>query len=493
MSHSHGEPLMHRIRHLALTALLLAGAHPSAAQYTLDDAFPSLPAFSLPVEIARPDDGTDRLFIVQQRGKILIVRTTQPSVPPRLFLDLSDVVSKSGGETGLLGLAFHPSFVTNRTFYVSYTSSASGTLRSVISRFTVSPDDPDSALRGSELPLLTQDQPYENHNGGRIAFTPEGYLMIALGDGGSGNDPQNNGQSRRTLLGKLLRIDVDTSSPPRQYGVPPSNPFAGNTQGFREEIYAYGLRNPWKFSHDPVTGTLWAGDVGQSAREEIDTIVSGGNYGWRLMEGNLCTPGVNPTCADTAGLIRPVWEYGRSAGDVSVTGGFVYRGSAIPTLQGRYIYGDFASGRIWALTLTGAGPATNTLVMDSPHTISTFGVDRLQELYVASYAGGRILRLMGPATDTSSPPAPVSFAILENYPNPFNASTTVRYQIPSPERIRLSVVDALGREVALLADTLAAAGVHEIRWNAAQHTSGAYYIRLQTRQSIISRPIILMR
>jgi glucose/arabinose dehydrogenase len=483
------------MRQLVLTLIIATtAAAPSArAQYALEDAFPALPAFSLPIELVPPGDGTGRMFVAEQRGRIYVFDIADPAGTRRVFLNLSDIVSTSGGETGLLGLAFHPAYETNGLFFVNYTSSRSGSLKSHVSRFAVSATDPDSAVEESEVVLFTEDQPYENHNGGKLAFGPDGLLYVSLGDGGSGNDPGNNGQSRTTLLGKILRIDVDTPAPPLEYSIPSTNPFAGNTQGFREEIYAYGLRNPWKFSFDAETGTLWAGDVGQGAREEIDTIVLGGNYGWRLMEGTLCTPGVNPSCQDTAGLLLPVWDYGRSAGDVSVTGGYVYRGSAIPGLRGRYVYGDFASGRIWALTVVAGSPATNALLLDSPQQISAFGVDRQDELYVVGYGTGRIYRLTGPATSVESQHMPVSFGLDQNFPNPFNPSTRIAFRIPESGRIRLSVHDLLGREAAVLVDGVTPAGNHEVRFDAGGLPSGVYVIRLASGALVDARRMLLLR
>jgi len=492
---------MNHARHI-LAALLVVCAGHAHAQYALQDVFPGLPAFSLPIELVHPGDGTDRLFVVEQRGRIYVFDSALPVAPPRLFLNLSDIVSVSGGETGLLGLAFHPSYASNGFFYVDYTSSHSGSLKSYVSRFSVSTTNPDSAVKASEVIMLIADQPFENHNGGKVAFGPDGYLYISLGDGGSGNDPMNNGQTLSSPLGKILRIDVDTATPPLAYGIPPTNPFAGNAQGFRQEIYAYGLRNPWKFSFDSWTGKLWAGDVGQGAREEIDTIVLGGNYGWRLMEGTLCTPGVNPTCQDTAGLLRPVWDYNRSAGDVSVTGGYVYRGTSVPGLRGKYVYGDFVSGRIWALTAGGANSATNELLLDSPHQISTFAVDRQSELYVVAYGSGKIYRLTGPTTSVEPRAIPVAFGLGQNYPNPFNPETRIRYSVgedpasasggPSRHTI-LAVYDLLGREVAVLVDEKTPAGSYEVGFDGEGLPSGVYVYRLTAGAFVESRRMLLLR
>lgn len=364
----------------------------SAAQIQVQEAFPGLPAFSRPLELTQPPDGSNRFFVVEQDGRIWVFSNDSSVTTRQLFIDLSDSVEQGGSETGLLGLAFHPDYATNGYFFVNYTAIV-GSRKSYITRFRASESNPDSADRNSRTIFLVQNQPYSNHNGGRLAFGPDGYLYIALGDGGSGGDPQGNGQNRATLLGKILRIDVDSASNGRQYSIPPTNPYYGNTQGFKEEIYAYGLRNTWKFSFDPLTGRLWAGDVGQVTREEIDIIDAGGNYGWNKMEGFLCYG----TC-DTTGknLLRPVWDYPRSQG-YSVTGGYVYRGTAIPSLVHKYIYGDYGTGRIWALTFNGTS-FTNTQLYDASFFISSFGVDAQQNQFVVSYGTGRIFKLTGPST-----------------------------------------------------------------------------------------------
>mgnify|MGYP001262301701 CR=1 FL=1 len=251
------------------------------AQYELEIAFPNL-TFARPVDLQHAGDGSDRIFIVEQAGVIRVFANTSSVATADTFLNIQNRVNDSGNEEGLLGLAFHPNFATNGYFYVNYT--ASNPRRTVVARYRVSAN-PNRADANSEFVLLTVNQPYENHNGGQLAFGPDGYLYIGMGDGGSGGDPQNNGQDRRGLLGDMLRIDVDNPAGGLNYGIPPDNPFVGNTSGYREEIYAYGFRNPWRFSFDFVTGWLWVGDVGQGSREEVDIVEKGLNYGWRIMEG----------------------------------------------------------------------------------------------------------------------------------------------------------------------------------------------------------------
>jgi len=350
------------------------------------DAFPAL-SFQRPVGVYAAPDGTNRLFVVEQRGVIRVLQDDAGSAEAPTFLDIRGRVDDGGNEEGLLGLAFHPDFADNGRFYLDFTASGPG--RTVIAEYKVDSSDPDHADAGTETVILEVEQPYSNHNGGQVAFGPDGYLYIALGDGGSGGDPQGNGQNRGTLLGSILRIDVDNPSGGRGYGIPADNPFAGNSAGYREEIFAYGLRNPWRFSFDPDTGDLWAGDVGQNRIEEVDLVENGGNYGWNVMEGNSC---YEPSSGcDQVGLILPVAEYGHDMG-ISVTGGFVYRGSDITELQGRYIYGDFGSGRIWSLNASAPDDPQVELLADTPLAIASFGVDNRGEILICAF-DGKIYRL----------------------------------------------------------------------------------------------------
>jgi len=350
------------------------------AGYKPVSAFPQL-SFTRPVDLQHPPDNTNRLFVVEQAGLISVFPNDPKATTKKTFLDIREKVDDEGNEEGLLGLAFHPDFQTNGYVYVNYT--ASDPNRTVISRFKVSTSNADAADPESELVLLTFEQPYSNHNGGQVSFGPDGYLYIAVGDGGSGGDPHDNGQNRATLLGSILRIDVDKQENGKKYGIPSDNPFAKNKNGYRAEIYAYGLRNPWRFSFDTENGQLWTGDVGQNAYEEIDIIEKGGNYGWNTMEGNHCFEPKND--CDHSGLKMPVHEYGRSEG-ISVTGGFVYRGSALKDLHGKYVYADYATRRVWALDDRN-GRAGNTLLFEADFNISSFGVDQHQELYLCGFDG----------------------------------------------------------------------------------------------------------
>jgi glucose/arabinose dehydrogenase len=329
-----------------------------------------------PVSITHAGDS--RLFITLQPGLVVIWDGTE--ILPQPFLDIQSLVL-AGGERGLLSIAFHPRYRENGFFFVNYTNSGGHT---VVARYSVS-SDPNRADPMSARQILFVEQPFSNHNGGQMQFGPDGYLYIGMGDGGSGGDPGNRAQNLSDLLGKMLRIDVDSGTP---YRIPPSNPFTGNPS-VRDEIWAYGLRNPWRFSFDRATGDLWIADVGQGLWEEVSfqpaTSIGGENYGWRRMEGTHCfNPGSN---CNTGSLVLPVIEYGHTGGACSVTGGYVYRGSSFPRLQGMYIYGDYCNGKIWGATRDALGRVTSRELLDTNILISTFGEDMNGELYVANHSG----------------------------------------------------------------------------------------------------------
>ncbi len=351
-----------------------------------------------PVQVAHAGDGSGTLYVVEQVGRIQTIKNGTLGAAP--FLDIS-ARALAGGERGLLGLAFPQGYATKGYFYVNYTRSPDGA--TVIARYRVT-HDPDVADPSSEEILLVIDQPFGNHNGGQIAFGPDGFLYIGMGDGGSGGDPQNNAQNPATLLGKMLRIDVEGGVFP--YAVPPGNPFVGSG-GFRGEIWALGLRNPWRFSFDRGTGDLYIGDVGQGSFEEVDfqpaTSAGGENYGWNVLEGNSCFGGGVCNAAD---FVPPVAVYDHSGGNCSITGGTVYRGNAYPGLQGIYLYGDFCTGQIFGLTRDGSA-WENALLLDAPFSISSFGEDEAGNLYATNYGGGSVHEIVA-QNDPPSPPALVS-------------------------------------------------------------------------------------
>ena len=395
----HGGALMRRLTMLrglaAAAGLLLVGAGLPAAAAAGPSATPIALAvratgLSNPVFVTSAPDGSGRLFIVEQGGKIKILKNG--AVLPTPFLTVTYAVM-GGSEQGLLGLAFHPSYKTNGKFYVDYTN-ADGT--SVVREYQRSATNPDLADPTKTRVILRQAQPYANHNGGMLAFSKGGYLFIGFGDGGSAGDPGNRAQNLGTWLGKILRIDVNGTTSTHNYRVPSSNPFVGRTG--LDEIWQYGVRNPWRFSFDRATGSLWIGDVGQGRYEEVDRAVytssgpgRGWNWGWRVMEGSHC---FNPsTGCNTSGKALPLLDYDHSAGRCAVTGGYVYRGSAIPALVGAYLFGDFCSGEIWAVDAGAGRPAAKTLKLATGFPISSFGEDQSGELYVVDY-GGRVLQVV---------------------------------------------------------------------------------------------------
>ncbi|HMQ30387.1 MAG TPA: PQQ-dependent sugar dehydrogenase [Chloroflexaceae bacterium] len=339
-----------------------------------------------PTHVTSAGDGSGRLFVTEQAGLILVVRDGQLVEEP--FLDLLALVGANGNEQGLLSVAFHPDYAANGRFYVNYTDRDGTT---VVARYSVSADNPDRADAASAQVLLTIEQPAPNHNGGLLKFGPDGYLYIGTGDGGAAGDPWGNAQSLDTLLGKLLRIDVDGGEP---YAVPEDNPFGGFA-GERPEIWAYGLRNPWRFSFDRATGDLYIGDVGQNEYEEVNFVsaasMGGENYGWDIMEGREC---YDARSCEQAGLTMPVATYSHSAGDgCSITGGYVYRGAAFPQLEGVYLYADYCSGNLWGLRapfVEGGGALLATLDL----RVTSFGEDEVGELYLADREGGGIYRLV---------------------------------------------------------------------------------------------------
>ena len=344
-------------------------------------AFPNL-SFERLTNLAQPEGEGRWLFVSEQAGTIHGFANAPDVAESFVFLDITDRVSTRGSEEGLLGLAFDPEYAENGRFYLYY--SASNPRRSVVSRFQVNKEDPTQADVDSEVIVMEIPQPYSNHNGGQLAFGPDGYLYIGLGDGGSAGDPMSNGQDLGTVLGSVLRIDVSRETDRPGYGIPNGNPFSG-VEGAREEIWAYGLRNPWRFSFDRETGDLWLGDVGQRLWEEIDLIEKGGNYGWNIMEGAHC---FRPkTGCDAGGLEAPVLEYSSDEG-CSVIGGYVYRGDRLPSLWGAYVYADYCSGSIWALRYKDGSITDQRLIARFDGNITSFGEDGEGNLYILTQSSG---------------------------------------------------------------------------------------------------------
>ena len=379
-----------------LTASDAGDRLPALRPGAVERVFPNL-EFSRLTNLVQPDDGSNRFFVTEQAGLIRVFPDRQDVNEAPVFLDITDRVSQGHNEEGLLGMAFDPGFIDNGFLYVYY--SAANPRRSVLSRFYVSSIDTNSADVDSELVVLEIPEPAGNHNGGQLAFGPDGLLYIGVGDGGRGGDPFGNGQNTGTLLGAILRIDVSSAKAGEPYKIPASNPFVG-VDGSRGEIFAYGLRNPWRFSFDIGPGDMppgepvkiWVADVGQNQWEEIDLVRSGLNYGWNIMEGAHCfSPGSD--CSEE-GLELPLAEYGRDAG-CSVTGGYVYRGNSLPSLIGAYVFGDFCSGSIWGMRYDGTSVTNSLLLAKSGLNITSFGQDLTGEIYVLSRNAG-IYRLSNP-------------------------------------------------------------------------------------------------
>ena len=480
-----------------LSLILLAGCRAPRIQaqsgIQVEAAFPDI-RFTRPVDLQAAGDGSNRIFIVEQRGVIKVLDTDDANPAATVFLDIQNRVRDRGNEEGLLGLAFHPDYVANGFFFVYYT--ADSPRRSVLARYRVSTSDPGRGDRSSETVLLTEAQPASNHNGGQIAFGPDGYLYVGLGDGGGANDQFGHGQIRSTILGAILRIDVNTSGGGRAYGIPADNPYVGNSLGYREEIYAYGLRNPWRFSFDADTGRLFTADVGQNAYEEINLIEKGGNYGWNTMEGNHCFR-PRQGC-DRTGLTLPIAEYAHNGQPKSVTGGYVYRGARAPTLTGKYIYADYVDGRIWALAMDGE-TITNTELTDTRLQIASFGEDEAGELYICAF-DGLLYRFAPTNTSTGAADVPEASAhIVSNHPNPFREETTIRYVLDDSYPIDLAVYNMQGRRLHSLETGMMEAGEYHVRWdghNGDGHrlAAGVYTIRLMTGDHVhSSRQVVLLR
>ena len=462
------------------------------------EAFPNL-TFTQPLHLTHSNDGTNRIYVVQQTGIIKVFpndsNATTGSV--QTFLDISNKISASSGEEGLLGLAFHPSYSTNGYIYIDYT--APNPLRTVISRYKVMNNNPNKIDSLSEYKILEILQPFTNHNGGTVMFGLDGYLYIGMGDGGSGGDPYNNAQNTQVLLGKMLRIDINDTTTATRYVIPNTNPFYGRPDSGRAEIFAWGLRNPWKYSQDAVTGLIYVGDVGQNLWEEIDILQNGKNYGWRVLEGFAC---YNPsTNCDTTGKTMPIKVYDHSSGNCSITGGYVYRGNRRPELAGAYIYGDYCTGIIRMLRYTNGIITADSLLFNLQHPVSSFGIDQFNELYIVGYANGKIYRFNRSSASSVSGNQnniPVNFELKQNYPNPFNPSTLIGYSLPHISNVTLIISDILGRRIRTLVNTTQLTGNYSIYWNSKDESgktvsSGIYFYSLITDNFKSTKRMLLVK
>ncbi len=484
---------------LAFLPIVLAVLQPAGALESLRIA----DGLAYPIFVTAPP-GDARLFILEQRGVIKLWRDDQ--VLPTPFLDIEALVTDIGGfsEQGLLGLAFHPEFASNGHFFVNYTDNAGNT---VVARYTVS-GDPDLADPQSAVEILTISQPQSNHNGGMIAFGADGYLYIGTGDGGGAGDPGNRAQNLATLLGKMLRIDIDAGPP---YGIPPDNPFVAEPEA-RPEIWAYGLRNPWRWSFDRDTGDLWLGDVGQTEWEEIDYQAAaspgGENYGWRLMEGFHCyNP---PVDCDDGTLTYPIHEYDHNDGRCSVTGGYVYRGAAVPELVGHYFFADFCSRQIWSLRYEGGSVVdlqerTDDLAPGgglSIDWISSFGEDGFGELYIVDRGtgdNGEIYKILPSATSVEEDRASAAGLRWQRLaPNPFGSRMRLQLALDEAGHLEVHVIDSGGRVLHELARGRYDAGSHDFEWDGRDLDgrpveAGVYYVTARLGAQRVARSVQLLR
>jgi len=470
--------------------ILAAAASPAFSAYGVENAFPNLPLFTEPIDVEDPMDGTDRLFVIEKEGRIRVFQNDPSVSSAGTFLTLVDSVTNIW-ESGLLGLTFHPNYENNGYFYVIYVSKAP--MRTILARYSVS-GNPDVADPTSHFRLLEIPQINLYHKGGGLVFGPDGYLYVSLGEDGQINDSQN----LSSLKGKLLRLDVDSPSGGLNYGIPPDNPFAGNLQGWREEIWAFGFRNPWRFSIDPMTGRLWLGDVGLDTYEEIDLVKKGRNYGWPRLEGTMCA---YPPVCDTTGLNidLPLHQYPHtSPWGAAVMGGHVYHGTRTPSLVGMYIFTDHSSGEMWGLEYDGVNPPFRRFLYAAPNPqifrIADFCVDKDNELFFSSYINGRIHQLTEILTAVGAPP-PGAAGMVSVHPNPFAGETRIRYA--SPGRASLEIFDVQGRFVRRLVDR--SAGNGEVAWDGRDHSgqptaSGVYFARLAIEGKVVaSRRVVLLK
>ncbi|MBX7043617.1 MAG: PQQ-dependent sugar dehydrogenase [Ignavibacteria bacterium] len=448
-----------------------------AQPFEFVNAFPNV-SFSSPLYVTHANDGSNRVFVVEKTGLIKVLPNDSNTTDSRVFLDLTNKIL-NGSERGLLGLAFHPNYSANGYFYVDYTRAGDGA--TIVSRFSRSTNDPNKADSLSELILLTISQPYSNHNGGIVFFGLDGYLHIGMGDGGSGGDPGNRAQNVDELLGKVLRINVDSASGGNNYSIPATNPFAQG--GGRPEIFTIGMRNPWRISVDATTGLIWCADVGQDAWEEVDLLEVGKNYGWRCYEGNATynTSG----CGPVANYTFPVKVYQNIGSECSVTGGYVYRGQRRPELTGQYIYADYCSRKVWRLKYEGGTVTGDSLIATAPSSVYSFGTDQNNELYLCA-SNNIVYRfnrsdLVNVSNGQSF--VPDGFSLDQNYPNPFNPETRISYYVPELSKMKLTIYNSQGREVRTLVNTVQLAGKYNIVWNGKDAygnntASGAYFYNL---------------
>lgn len=462
---------------LLLLSTVLLHAQPKLELQTFKAGFIN------PVDIE--NNGDDRLFIVEKRGLIRIIKDDEVLSTP--FLDIDTKVNSGASERGLLGLAFHPDYVDNGYFFVHYTDIAGS---SVIARYQVSADNPDVAVVASEKKILTVAQPFSNHNAGDLAFGPDGYLYIPMGDGGSGGDPGNRSQTRTELLGKLLRINIDEGDP---YSIPEDNPFAMDDFTL-DEIWAVGLRNPWRVSFDRKTGDLWIADVGQNEQEEINyqpaNSMGGENYGWRCFEGTEGFNSNNGTCLSEVESTLPAFAYGHENGNCggSVTGGYVYRGQNYPLMYGHYIFVDYCTGQFYSVTRASSSDPWQsfTLIRGNGSEYSTFGEDANGELYVAGVSTGIIYRVTEQTLTSVEAPEWATSVLIS--PNPATQEANIQVDLQSPANLEISIRNQLG-QIVVLKDLGTVENI-ATSLNLEGLANGVYFVTLRTGQQQFTQQLL---
>jgi len=446
--------------------------------------------FDFPLGIRFPDDGTNKAYIVERAG-IVKVLDNEPDVEEvGIFMDISERFATSP-PGDLMAIEFHPNYAENGHFFAKY--KLQNPEREVLSRFTRSESDPFVADPESEVILLELETPgnTQNHYAGDLAFGTDGYLYIPTGDGGTYLDAAGNSQNLSVLLGKVLRLDVDNPAGGLNYGIPPDNPFVGNDQGWREEIFARGLRNPWRLTIDRETGDVWVGNVGESTWEEVEYVTAGSNHGWPIMEGPVCAPFGPPEC-DQEGLRLPVWAYTHETG-ISITGGYVYRGAAIPALYGKYVFSDFGTFVIWHIERD--NPLSAELLLSDAFNVTTFGEDPDGELYFNRFFQGTIYKItLGPGATvtTGSEPSQNGVALFA-FPNPSRGTANVRFTSEAGD-VRLEAYDILGRRVATLFDEQVGPGAERtVPFDTRSLAPGVYLLRLDARGEVLTKRLVVTR
>jgi glucose/arabinose dehydrogenase len=476
------------MKKLILALLLLIYYSSAEAQVNVVNAFPNL-SFSSPTFLTNSGDGTNRIFVVEKGGFIRVFSNDSTVSSYTTFLDVSNLISNNYTEKGLLGLAFHPNYSSNRYFFIYYTRLSDGAL--TIARFTTQVGNPNKADSLSQLVFLTIPHPTNlNHDGGNLMFGLDGYLYSGHGDGGGAGDVPNNAQNVNILLGKITRIDVNTPSGGNNYSIPPTNPFASG--GGSPEIFAWGMRNPWRFSQDPVTGIIYCGDVGQNVWEEIDTLAVGKNYGWRCYEANHTynTSG----CGSSSLYTFPIKEYPHTSSRCSITGGYVYRGNRVPWLVGYYVYGDYCGMQVYRLHYAnGVVSSDSAQIGTSPQSILSFGRDQNNEVYLCGTSA--IYRFQNTliGIDPGNVGEAQGYTLSQNYPNPFNPATVINYTIGKNEFVTLKIYNVQGKEVQTLVSESKPAGNYKVTWDATAFPSGVYFCKVTAGEFSSEKKMVLVK